>query len=63
MEKPEYHEGFILSNGRRVLVRQRNRGIIMSHMIKSGFKTVTPIVDGIWSGEGREGEAAGSLQQ
>lgn len=62
MEKPGYHEGFILSNGRRVLVRQRNRGI-MRHMIKSEFKTVTPIVAGMWSGEGREGEAAGSLQQ
>lgn len=61
MEKPGYHEGFILSKG-RVLVRQRNRGI-MSHMIKSEFKTVTPIVAGMWSGEGREGEAAGSLQQ
>lgn len=63
VEKPEYHEGFILSHGRRVLVRQRNHGIIMSHMLKSGFKTVTPIVSGIWSGEGREGEASGSLQQ
>ena len=47
MEKPEYHEGFILSNGRRVLVRQGNHGIIMSHMIKSGFKTVTAVVAGI----------------
>lgn len=56
MEKPEYH-------GRRVLVRQRNCGIIMSHMIKSEFKTVTPTVAGIWSGEDREGGAAGSLQQ
>lgn len=54
MEKPEYHEGFILCNGWRVLVRQGTRGIIMSDMTKPGFKTVTPVVAGIRSGEGRE---------
>lgn len=60
MEKPEYHEGFILRNGRRVLVRQGNRGIKMSHMIKSGFKTVTPVVAGIRSGEGQEERQLGA---
>lgn len=60
MEKPEYHEGFILRNGRRMLVRQGNRGIIMSHMIKSGFKTVTPVVAVIQSGQGREERQLGA---